>query len=69
MDLAPKPFTVDHYCHIFVKARYAGLQLSPKQTTDPVKYLLVTSLLTNVRDILLATLQCVTLTDLKSIKA
>ena len=58
MALSSKPFIIDHYCHTFMKTRDRGLQLSPKQPIDHVKYLLVTSLLTNVMEILLASLQC-----------
>ena len=66
--LAPKLFIIDHYCHAFVKTGDTGLQLFSRQPIDLLKYLMVTSLLTNVIKILLACLQCVTLTDLKSKK-
>ena len=49
--LAPKLFIIDHYCHAFVKTGDTGLQLFPRQPIDLLKYLLVTSLLTNVMEI------------------
>ena len=37
--LTPKPIIIDPKYYTFLKTRDRGLQLSPKQPIDPVKYL------------------------------